>query len=171
VAVLPWQHTLAGALVAAGVDRAAYVPDARLRGIVAMLSESGVEVRTLTREEECVGYAAGYNAAGGRCVVMMQSSGLGNSLNALGSLVVPYTIGLPLVVSMRGTLGEGNRSQVPMGRATVPLLEALEIQAFPARDEAEIAALAAGVVELAFSTGSAAALVLEPQLGGGRERD
>ena len=51
-------------------------------------------------------------------MVMMQCSGLGNALNAIGSLCLPYGIGVPMILSMRGTLGEANPSQVPMGRAT-----------------------------------------------------
>ncbi len=104
--------------LAAGVSAVAYVPDARLRGVIAALDDS-IAVRTLTREEECVGFACGYSAAGGRPAVLMQCSGLGNALNALGSFAIPYAIGIPLVLSMRGTLGEENPAQVPMGRATV----------------------------------------------------
>ena len=48
---------------------------------------------------------------------MLQSSGLGNSLNALTSLLVPYEIPVLIVVSMRGDAGEWNAAQVPMGRA------------------------------------------------------
>ena len=40
----------------------------------------------------------GYRAAGGMPLVLMQSSGLGNSLNALGSLVIPYGLGFPVVI-------------------------------------------------------------------------
>src|SRR5438874_1368552 len=96
---LAWQQAIADAIVAAEVTAVAYVPDARLRGIVTALRAGGVPVRTLTREEECIGYAAGFGAAGGRAVVLMQCSGLGNSLNALGSFE-PYGIGFPLVLSM-----------------------------------------------------------------------
>ena len=52
-------------------------------------------------------------------LVLMQCSGLGNALNALGSLAIPYGLGFPLVLSMRGTLGERNPSQMPLGRTTV----------------------------------------------------
>jgi mRNA-degrading endonuclease toxin of MazEF toxin-antitoxin module len=85
------------------------VPDTRLQGILSLLADNGVRMRSLTREEECIGYAAGQRIAGQRPVVLMQSSGLGNSLNALGSLVVPYRLGLPLVVSMRGARGRAVR--------------------------------------------------------------
>jgi sulfopyruvate decarboxylase alpha subunit len=168
-APLPWQRSIAAAIEAAGTDVAAYVPDARLRGIIAALADGGLPVRALTREEECVGFAAGYAAAGGRAVVLMQCSGLGNSLNALGSFAIPYGIGIPLVLSMRGTLGETNPSQVPMGRATVPLLQALAIQSFPVSTEAEAGPVTAGVLALAYETGTQAAVILEPALGGQRE--
>jgi sulfopyruvate decarboxylase alpha subunit len=166
---LEWQRPIARAILDAGVELAVYVPDARLRGVVAALADGGLAPRALTREEECVAYAAGYTAAGGRAVVLMQCSGLGNALNALGSLAIPYALGIPLILSMRGTLGEANPSQVPMGRATVPLLSALAIQSFPVATEDAAGPTATGVLTLAFETGAPAALILEPQLGGQRE--
>ena len=70
-----------------------------------------------TREEEAFGIAAGLYLGGARPTVMLQSSGLGNSLNALTSLLLPYQIPVLIVISMRGDAGEWNAAQVPMGRA------------------------------------------------------
>ena len=168
-AVLGWQMAIAAAIGEAGVSTVAYVPDARLRGVVDALGEERPQLRTLTREEECIAYACGHILAGARAVVMMQCSGLGNALNALGSLCLPYGVGVPIILSMRGTLGERNPSQVPMGRATPALLAALSIQAFPVTDPARAGIIAAGALELAFSTGTGAAVVLDASLGGGRE--
>jgi len=166
---LDWQVALAEALVARQVSVAAFVPDSRLHGVLAGLDQGSVVLRSLAREEECVAYAAGQRIAGRRPVVLLQSSGLGNSLNALGSLVVPYRLGLPIVVSMRGTLGERNPSQVPMGRATVPLLTAFGVQSFSLRRPDDTVSMATGVLDLAFDADETAALLLEPELGGGRE--
>jgi sulfopyruvate decarboxylase alpha subunit len=167
---LGWQDAVADALAEGGVEVAAYLPDARLQGVLARLAERGVAMRCLTREEECVGYAAGRALAGGRPVVLMQCSGLGNSLNALGSLVVPYGIGLPLVISMRGTLGEANPAQVPIGLATPALLAALGIPTYSVRDPdgGDVGATLGGVLTLAQRAGRTAAVALEPELGGGR---
>ncbi len=165
---LDWQAAIADTLAARGISVAAYVPDTRLQGILTRLAEHDIRLRSLTREEECVGYAAGHRIAGGRPVVLMQSSGLGNAINALGGLAVPYRLGLPLVVSMRGTLGEGNPSQVPMGRATPALLGALGIAAFSLRTAEAAQQTTDGIVTLAFDAGECAALVLEAELGGGR---
>ncbi len=165
---LDWQLVIADTLAARGVTVAAYVPDTRLQGILSRLAELGVCLRSLTREEECVGYAAGQRIAGRRPVVLMQSSGLGNAINALGSLAVPYRLGLPLVISMRGTLGEANPSQVPMGRAALPLLQALGIQAFSLRCASAARQATDGTLTLAYDAGDCAALMLEAELGGGR---
>jgi sulfopyruvate decarboxylase subunit alpha len=161
-----WQEQLADELADGGVEVAACVPDGRLAGVLVRLEQRGVTVRRLTREEECVAYAGGCTLAGGRAAVLMQCSGIGNALNAIGALSVPYGLGLALVVSMRGTLGERNPSQVPMGRATRPLLEALGVQAFSLREEKEIAPVVRGVLELAYAARTPAAAILEPELGG-----
>lgn len=168
-APLDWQRQIAEAIREGGVETVAYVPDARLRGIVDALGEGGPRLRILTREEECIAYACGQIAAGARAVVLMQCSGLGNALNVLGSLCLPYGLGVPMVLSMRGTLGEANPSQVPMGRATPALLAAVAIQAFPLDDPDRAGRTMTGVLELAFGTGTGAAVVLDATLGGGRE--
>ena len=82
-------------LVEAGVEAAAWVPDKRLGPIARALDGGGMPLRTLTREEECFAWAAGYRAAGGMPLVLFQCSGLGNALNAIGSLVDPVRPRLP----------------------------------------------------------------------------
>jgi sulfopyruvate decarboxylase alpha subunit len=158
-----WERWLADELVDSGVDAAVLLPDKRLDQIVVALRARDALVRVLAQEEECVAYAAGRFLAGGRPAVLMQSSGLGNSLNALGSLVVPYALGVPLIVSMRGTLGELNPSQVPMGRAAGALLAALGIQAFEVSRPDQVREVARGVVGMA-GAGIAAAMLLGPEL-------
>jgi sulfopyruvate decarboxylase subunit alpha len=165
---LDWQRAIADALVAAGVSLVAYVPDARLRGVISARGER-TSVRTLTREEECVGYACGYAAAGGRPAALFQCSGLGNALNALGSFAIPYAIGIPLVLSMRGTLGEENPAQVPMGRATGALLDALGIASYAVRAPEQAGPTMTGVLASAYAAGTTSAVLLEPELGGQRE--
>jgi sulfopyruvate decarboxylase alpha subunit len=159
-----WQDAVADALIDAGVEIAAWVPDKRLAPIAQRLAARDVPLRTLTREEECFGYAAGYRAAGGMPVVLAQCSGLGNSLNAIGSLVVPYGLAFPVVLSMRGALGERNPSQMPLGRATVAMLEALGVQAFSLRDGADSTKIVKGAVAVAGGARVLAPIVLEPEL-------
>jgi sulfopyruvate decarboxylase alpha subunit len=161
---MTWQDEFADALIEAGVEVAAWVPDKRLAPIAEQLARRGIPLRTLTREEECFGYAAGYRAAGGMPLVLVQCSGLGNSLNAIGSLVIPYGLGFPVVVSMRGTLGERNPAQMPLGRTTVAMLEALGIQAFSLRRPGSVATIVKGAIAVAGGARVLAPILLEAEL-------
>jgi sulfopyruvate decarboxylase subunit alpha len=166
---LLWQTGVADRLASSGVSVAAFVPDSRLNGVLSGLEEHCVLLRSLTREEECVAYACGQRLADRRAVVLMQSSGLGNALNALGTLAVPYRLGVPLIISMRGTLGETNPSQVPIGRATTAMLSSLGIQSFSLRREDDAESVVGAVLNMAFQAGETSAVLIEPELGGGRE--
>lgn len=158
-----WESALADGLLSAGCDAAVLVPDKRLEPIASRLRARMVPVRTLLQEEECVAHAGGQVLAGGHPAVLMQCSGLGNALNALASFIIPYGLGIPLVISMRGTLGERNPAQMPMGRATAPVLAALGIQAFKVDDPAQIRPTAAGITEMA-GAGVTAAMLLGQEL-------
>jgi sulfopyruvate decarboxylase subunit alpha len=105
-----------------------YVPDNPLSHVLREF-ERYPDVRLLlaTREEEAFGIAAGLYLGGKLPAVMLQSSGLGNSLNALTSLLVPYQIPVLMIISMRGDLGEWNAAQVPMGRAVRAILESIDV--------------------------------------------
>jgi sulfopyruvate decarboxylase alpha subunit len=162
-----WQRRLAGALLDAGTSAAVVVPDSRLEGILKCLAERTVPIRQLTREEECVAFAAGQRVCGRRPVLFMQSSGLGNAANALGSLAIPYRLAVPLVITMRGTHGERNPSQIAMGEATAPLLEALGIRVFPVGSGEEVEPVARRALTLGFEEECPVAMLLEPGLRGG----
>jgi sulfopyruvate decarboxylase alpha subunit len=164
-----WERWLADELVDAGIDVGALVPDKRLDPVIAGLRDRGLLLRSLAQEEECIAYGAGQFLAGGRPVVLMQSSGLGNALNALGSLVVPYDVGIPLIISMRGTLGELNPSQVPMGRATPAFLAALGIEVFCATHPDQVRHMARSIVAMA-GAGITTAMLLDQELEGHDER-
>jgi sulfopyruvate decarboxylase TPP-binding subunit len=76
---------------------------------------------------------------------------------------------VPLIVSMRGTLGETNPVQVPLGIATPTLLQSIGVQSFAVRRAEEVPPAVRGVVSMA-SAGITAAVLLESELGGGRDR-
>jgi sulfopyruvate decarboxylase subunit alpha len=126
--VIPlWARSVCEGVHAAGSRHVIYVPDNPLSHVLKCLGEAFTDIRTTlaTREEEAFGIAAGLYLGGARPTVMLQSSGLGNSLNALTSLIVPYQIPMLILISMRGDAGEWNDAQVPMGQAVRPILDAL----------------------------------------------
>jgi sulfopyruvate decarboxylase subunit beta len=76
----------------------------------------------LTREEEGAGIAAGAALAGERPAIFVQSSGVGNMLNALLSLTQFYGLPLALFVSRRGMYQEKIAAQLPMGKRLASIL-------------------------------------------------
>lgn len=84
----------------------------------------------VTREEEGFGICAGAYLAGKKTAILMQNSGLGNSVNVLASLYKLYQLPIMMIMSHRGTEGEFMSAQVPMGEATPGVLDALEIAYF-----------------------------------------
>jgi len=122
-----WALNTCAGLHAAGSRHVVYVPDNPLSHVLGALRDRYPDVQTTiaTREEEAFGIAAGLYLGGKRPTVMLQSSGLGNSLNALTSLIVPYQMPMLIVISMRGDAGEWNAAQAPMGRAVEPICHAI----------------------------------------------
>src|SRR4029078_3546123 len=110
-----WPPGVCAGLHAAGSRHVVYVPDNPLSHVLRALRTDYADVRTTlaTREEEGLGFPGGLYPGGARPTVMLQSSGLGNSLNALTSLLLPYKIPVLAIVSMRGDPGEWDEAQVP----------------------------------------------------------
>ena len=127
----------------AGIDFAASVPCVNLQQLLTLVGEDPEIIHVpVTREEEGVGLCAGAWMAGRRPALLMQNSGLGNCINALASLDFLYGIPLLMIVSHRGCAGEPMVGQVPMGRLTAPLLDAMQIPHFsPTCEEAEDAVI------------------------------
>src|SRR3954470_6323440 len=124
-----WAQGVCAGVQAAGSRDVVYVPDNPLSHVLRVFEQRYPDVRVIlaTREEEAFGIAAGLSLGGRLPTVMLQSSGLGNSLNALTSLLIPYQIPVLMVVSMRGDAGEWNSAQVPMGQAVRGILDAISI--------------------------------------------
>ena len=81
----------------------------------------------LTREENGIGISAGYYLTGGKPLMMIQSSGLGNSLNALLSLHKGYDLPLPIIASWRGKDDHFKGTQVHFGKYMPELFKLLKI--------------------------------------------
>jgi sulfopyruvate decarboxylase subunit alpha len=157
-----WARAVCAGVAGVGSREIVYVPDNPLSHVMRAvgLDLPDARVTIATREEEAFGIAAGLYLGGARPTVMLQSSGLGNSLNALGSLLIPYRIPALIVVSMRGEAGEWNSAQAPLGLAVRPICDALGIEYVSADrpEQAEEAVRTAG--ERAFSTRLPAACLL-----------
>src|SRR2546422_1798396 len=90
-----WPQEVHRALAKAQVRIVGYVPDAGHQRLIE-LCQGDRKMRSvvLTTEEEGIGLAAGAWLGGKRCVLLMQSSGVGNIINAARMLkTCPLQIG------------------------------------------------------------------------------
>lgn len=111
------------ALKECGIDLVASLPCDRNKALTKALPEHFRTVH-LTREEDGVGICAGAYLAGGRPVMSIQSSGIGNMLNAMMSLTSVYKMPLPILASWRGMDAEPIEAQKPFN---VPLPKLLDV--------------------------------------------
>jgi len=99
------------------------VPCSILKGVINYLSgDPAVPYIPATREDEAIGIATGSYLAGKKPVVLMQNSGLGNSISALASLVLLYEIPILLLISWRGYQGKDAPEHLIMGKSMIKLL-------------------------------------------------
>jgi sulfopyruvate decarboxylase alpha subunit len=114
-----------------------------------------------TREDAALGVAAGAYMAGRLPVVVMQNSGLGVSLNALGSLHAIYEMPCLLLVTWRGYEGKDAPEHLVMGEVMPGLLDLFGIPyRAPAADE--MPDVAVWAADTARATRRPVALVVKP---------
>ena len=113
-------------LKAQGIDLVSAIPCDRAKGLFFRLPEEFRHIG-LTREEDGVGLSAGAYLAGARPLIALQSSGIGNMLNAILSLTMTFGLPLPILASWRGGTDEVIPAQIPFNRPLPRILAAAGI--------------------------------------------
>lgn len=145
-----------------GIDFIVSVPCVNLGKLLEMIdNDDGIIHVPVTREEEGFGIAAGAYIGGRKPCILMQNSGLGNSVNVLASLYELYHIPILMIMSHRGTKGEFMSAQVPMGLATPKVLDALNITYFKPENPESAMDLIHDAWSVAESEGTAVGILLE----------
>lgn len=133
-----------------GFDFFTGVPCSILKDVINYLaSDPQVPYIPATREDEAIGIATGAYLAGRKPVVLMQNSGLGDSISALTSLDILYEIPILLLISWRGYQGKDAPEHLIMGKVTTRLLEDIGVPAFilPGNNMEETISKAVNVLE------------------------
>ena len=130
--------------------------------------DNNIDVVTLTTEEEGVGLSCGAWAGGKKSALLMQSSGVGNCINALA---LPNICRIPFltIVSMRGEWGEFIPWQVPMGLGTPKVLEAMDVKIFRVDYKDEVGDTVNAAANFAFNTRKSAAVLLSQKMIGAKQ--
>jgi len=150
-----------------GVDFTASLPCEKIKTLLEMVGRSFQHL-PLTREEEGVGICAGAALAGRRPAMFVQSSGIGNMINALLSLTQFYELPLALFVSRRGVYQEKIEAQFPMGRKLPAMLAGAGITYTEINAHDELSALERELPHL-YEKNKIHAFLLSPKVWEGSE--
>ncbi|MHB1045429.1 MAG: phosphonopyruvate decarboxylase [Thermoanaerobaculia bacterium] len=166
---MAWQKELFGLLKEARVRQVAWVPDAGHAHVIdRVLADPEMIGIPLTTEEEGVALSSGAWLGGDRAVLLMQSSGVGNCVNML-SLVSTCRFPFLALVTMRGEWEERNEWQVPMGRATEIVLEAMGVRVVRAEEPDQVVPAVREALEAAYGREEAVAVLLSQRLVGRKD--
>src|SRR6266852_3751474 len=145
-----WTHCIIEQLKTYNIRFLSYVPDSIIEQILKLARHDPFfDILPLAREEEGVGVVTGQYMGGQRGAMLLPTSGVGNAINALASLAIPY--------------------QVPMGQALRPILDALHIPHFELVHPEEVNVIVDGALKLAYALESPVAILMSTQLAGWKD--
>src|SRR5262249_33467901 len=161
-----WPNLIFEKLREFDVRHVTYVPDSGHARLIELChAANDMKPTVLTTEEEGIGILAGAWLGGERGVLLMQSSGVGNCINAL-SLAKVCSFPLLIIVTMRGEWGELNPLQIPMGEITADALRLAGAIVYEA-SEPELAVSAVdAAARITFRGGAIAAVLLSQRMLG-----
>ena len=145
-----------------GVDFVVSLPCDRTKDLCTLL-ERDFHYVNINREEDGVGVCAGLALAGRKFVIQMQSSGLGNSLNAMMSLTYLYALPLPIIASWRGVYNEKIAAQVPFNSKIPEMLDAMGI-AYTIIENPDDLEKIRDAIRLSFENGEIHVILILPKL-------
>jgi sulfopyruvate decarboxylase alpha subunit len=163
---LDWRRQIHPLLKEAGIAQVAYVPDAGHTALIeACHADPDMRAIVLSNEAEGMGVLAGAWLGGQRGAMLMQSSGVGNCINAL-SLVQICRFPFLALVTMRGEWGEFNGWQVPMGQGAEAALKGAGVIVQRCDRSEDVAPTVDAALALAFDSEVAVAVLLSQRLIG-----
>ena len=164
-----WRNDIYDVFKDIGISLVSHIPDAGHTPLINLCEkDNNIDVVTLTTEEEGVGLSCGAWAGGKKSALLMQSSGVGNCINALA---LPNICRIPFltIVSMRGEWGEFIPWQVPMGLGTPKVLEAMDVKIFRVDYKDEVGETVNAAANFAFNTRKSAAVLLSQKMIGAKQ--
>jgi sulfopyruvate decarboxylase subunit alpha len=147
-----------------GIDFITSVPCELLKNILKIIyDENEIFYLPVTREEEGIGIAAGAYLGGRKPAILMQNSGLGNSINAMTSLLQYYEIPIIFFISHRGEEDEPIGAHIPMGKITEILLDEISIKLWNINSIKDISKVK-DAISYSFENNTSTAILLKRSL-------
>ena len=122
-----------------GVNFFLSVPCKLLANMITILEQDkDIYYTSIPREEEGMGICAGAYLGNKLPCLMMQNTGIGNSVNAIVALLQLYQIPVVFLISYRGTPGEPVGAQGGMAKVTEEILQLLHIPILKCSEEKDL---------------------------------
>jgi len=166
---IDWRTDIYNVLRSHDIQQVCHVPDAGHAALIRNCeADNGMTVVGLTTEEDGIGVLTGAWLGGQRGVLLMQSSGVGNTINALA---MPNACRIPFVtiVSMRGEWGEFVPWQIPMGQATPDVFAAMGVTVLRAEHPVDVRETVNAAIKMAFDSNRQVAVLLAQKLIGTKD--
>ena len=115
------------------------VPCKLLANMITILEQDKeIYYSSIPREEEGMGICAGAYLGNKLPCIMMQNTGIGNSVNSIVSLLKLYQMPIIFLISYRGTPGESVGAQGGMATITEEILNTLRIPILYCEEESHL---------------------------------
>jgi len=155
-------ETIIETLEESGANFFVMLPCEKVKGLYNLISKRFRHI-SLSREEEGVGICAGAYLAGAKPVMLIQSSGIGNMINALCSLTKIYQLPLLILASWRGIYKEEIPAQAPLGESLPKILEAIDVSYSIVEDLKDVPRIGKAVTK-AYEDNNIYTVLLSPRI-------
>ncbi len=149
---------------ACGIDIVLTLPCDKIKNLLAKIPRYFKEI-PMTREENGMGIAAGLYLAGKKPAMLIQSTGIGNSINALSSLHMTYKIPLPILASWRGVYKEGILAQEHFGGCLPCILDGTKLPYATVGSMNELSEITRAI-KLSYESNTPVVALLSPRIWG-----
>ena len=165
---IDWPGRVHDALQTASINQVGFVPDAGLTQLIRKCqSDPAIADVLLATEEEGIGQAIGAWLGGERTALLMQSSGVGNCINAFAALRT-CRVPLLMIITMRGEWGETNPWQIPLGQTVQRHLETAGVVTHSVHAAEDVAPTVAAAAQMAFESNAAVAVLISQRVIGAK---
>jgi len=159
-----WPDLIYSVLKRNNVSQVGYVPDNGHARLIALCQQDNeITDVVMTTEAEGPGLVLGATLGGKRAALLMQSSGVGNSVNAL-TILKSCAAPCLLIVTMRGEFDDFNPWQVTMGAMTESTLKACGFLTYRVERAEDVEDIVTGGCNMAYGNNLQVAVLLAQRL-------
>lgn len=149
------------------IDLVLNVPCGMMKSLISKVPDK--IMLPLSRESVGIGIATGAYLAGAKPLLLIQNTGIGNSIINIASLHENYEIPLPILFSWRGKENENINAQKKFGESMESLLEALNIPYWIAKNKEDAQNIDL-TIQTAFDQNKVTGCLISPVFWDNREK-